>query len=125
MKLKYLDECNDKRRALADRYRKNLGDTDYRIPEEMPDRRHVYHLLIAGCTDKEAVKKALKDADIGFGEHYPIAVYLQPAFSDLGIGEGSFPIAERWMREHVSLPMFPELTLEKVDAVCDVLKKAQ
>lgn len=125
VKLKYLDEYNEKRRALAGRYLKNLEGTGYRLPVELPGRRHVFHLFTIGCTDKEAVQKALSDADIGFGEHYPIPCYLQPAFSDLGLGEGSYPVSERLMRELISLPMFPELKMEEVDIVCDVLREVQ
>ena len=103
VKLKHLDACNDSRRALADRYRSNLEGTDYRLPVEGPHCRHIYHLFTIGCTDKEATGKALSDAGIGWGEHYPIPVHLQPAFSHIGMSEGSYPVAEKQMRELISL----------------------
>jgi dTDP-4-amino-4,6-dideoxygalactose transaminase len=122
VKLQYLDECNDSRRALADRYLENLKGSSYRLPVEKLDCRHVYHLFTIGCKEKEAVGKALTDSGIGWGEHYPIPVHLQPAFSDLGLQRGSFPVAETLMSELISLPMYPELRMEEVDRVCDVLK---
>lgn len=122
VKLKYLDKCNDMRRAAAARYVENLNGTAYRLPVEREERRHVYHLFTLGCPDKIAVEKALTDSEIGWGEHYPIPVHLQPAFTSLGYGEGSFPIAEKHMAEIVSLPMYPELSAEDVDRVCEVLK---
>lgn len=125
VKLRYLDECNDRRRALADRYRTNLGGTGYALPVEKPDRRHVYHLFTVGCTDKEAVGNALTDAGIGWGQHYPTPVHLQPAFSELGATNGKYPVAERLMRGIVSLPMFPELEEEAVDRVCEVLRAVE
>jgi dTDP-4-amino-4,6-dideoxygalactose transaminase len=121
VKLNYLDGWNDRRRALAKRYVDNLRGTRYRLPKESPGNRHVYHLFPIGCPNKDAVTKALTEASIGWGEHYPIPVHLQPAFSYLQKGEGSFPIAERLMRESVSLPMFPELEAQDVDRVCEVL----
>jgi dTDP-4-amino-4,6-dideoxygalactose transaminase len=122
VKLKYLDDANDRRRNAARRYLENLEGTGYRLPVEKPERRHVYHLFTAGCSNKEAVEKALTEAEIGWGEHYPIPVHLQPAFSFLGFGEGSFPIVEEQMRKTVSLPMYPELGVEDIDRVCEVLK---
>ncbi len=122
VKLRYLDEWNNKRRAVAERYLDDLKGADYRLPVEKPENRHVYHLFTIGCTDKEAVQRALSDAEIGWGEHYPIPIHLQPAFSYLGMKEGSFPVAERLMKGLISLPMFPELKMEEVDRVCDVLR---
>ncbi len=123
VKLKHLDEWNEKRRALARRYLENLRGTRYWLPEEAAGNRHVYHLFPIGCPDKKAVTKALTDANIGWGEHYPIPVHLQPAFSYIGNAEGSFPVAEKLMRDLVSLPMFPELEARNVDRVCEVLRE--
>ncbi len=122
VKLKYLDEGNDRRRTAAGRYGENLSGTPFRLPVEREDRRHVYHLFTVGCPDKKAVEKALTEAGIGWGEHYPIPVHLQPAFASLGYGRDSFPIAEEQMAEIVSLPMYPELSMDDVDRVCEVLK---
>ena len=123
VKLKYLDEWNEKRRMVAKRYLENLKGTRYWLPREEAGNRHVYHLFPIGCPNKKAVTKALTDAAIGWGEHYPIPVHLQPAFSYLGKAEGSFPVAEKLMRELVSLPMFPELDAQDVDRVCEVLRE--
>jgi dTDP-4-amino-4,6-dideoxygalactose transaminase len=125
VKVKHLDEWNDKRRALAARYRKNLEGTRYWMPSEGNGSRHVYHLFPIGSPNKAAVCAALTKANIGWGEHYPIPVHLQPAFSSLGKGAGSYPVAERLMRESVSLPMFPELKPDEVDRVCAVLRATQ
>jgi len=69
------------------------------------------------------VTKALTGAGIGWSEHYPVPVHLHPAFAYLGKGEGSYPVAERFMRGLVSLPMFPELSPEDVDRVSEVLRE--
>jgi dTDP-4-amino-4,6-dideoxygalactose transaminase len=54
--------------------------------------------------------------------HYPIPVHLQEAYRFLGQGKGSFPVAERCVAEFLSLPMFPELSREQVQAVAEELK---
>ncbi len=125
VKLRYLDGWNEKRRTLAARYRKNLEGSGYVMPVEKPERKHVYHLFTVWCADKEAVGKALSDNDIGWGQHYPMPVHLQPAFSNLGAGNGMYPVAERLMRGLISLPMFPELREEAVDRVCEVLRNVE
>ena len=122
VKLKCLDEWNDQRRLLAGRYRKNLEGTRYWIPKESAGCRSVYHLFPIVTDRKAAVCKALSAANIGWAEHYPMPVHLQPAFAGLGKREGSYPVAEGLMRGLVSLPMFPELKMEAVDRVSEVLK---
>lgn len=122
VKLNYLDEWNEKRRTLARRYRENLAGTGYWMAEESDGCTPVYHIFALGCNDREAVGKALSDAGIGWGQHYPVPIHLQPAFRHLGYDEGDFPVAEKLMSTSISLPMFPELDPENVDRVCEVLK---
>ena len=122
VKLDHLDGWNEKRRQLAARYQANLEGSGFWMAEVHPDCEPVYHLFPIGSEDKEAVGKALSEAGIGWGQHYPIPVHLQPAFSYLGYSEGDFPVAEKLMRTSLTLPMFPELKVEQVDEVCRVLK---
>jgi len=125
VKLKHLDEWNEKRRSLAARYRKNLEGSRFWMPKEAEGCRHVYHLFPIGTPKKAAVCEALTKANIGWGEHYPIPVHLQPAFASLGKYGGSYPVAEKLMRESVTIPMYPELKLEDADRVSEVLRAAQ
>lgn len=122
VKLRYLDGWNESRRNLARRYRENLQGTGYWMAAEHPDCQPVYHLFPVGCPDKEETGRALKEAGIGWGEHYPVPVHLQPAFSYLGYREGDFPISEELMRTSLTLPMYPEMRIDQVDEVCEVLK---
>ncbi|HEX8280913.1 MAG TPA: DegT/DnrJ/EryC1/StrS family aminotransferase, partial [Chthoniobacterales bacterium] len=59
---------------------------------------------------------------IGCGVHYPVPIHLQEAYARLGLGRGSFPIAEATSSEFISLPMYPELTPAQLDAVVDAVK---
>ncbi|MBN2071280.1 MAG: DegT/DnrJ/EryC1/StrS family aminotransferase [Candidatus Krumholzibacteriota bacterium] len=124
VKLKYLDGWNEKRRSLAERYHRNLEGTGFWMASEHKECKPVYHLFALGCAEKEAVGKALTDAGIGWGQHYPVPIHLQPAFRHLGLSEGDFPVSEKLMRTSITLPMYPELEPGKVDQVCDVLKAA-
>ncbi len=124
VKLAHLDEWNDGRRRVARRYRERLAGTRYRMPEPLPEAEPVYHLFVIHHPEVEKVRELLREARIGHGSHYPLAVHEQPAFSHLG-KQGEFPVAEDICHHIVSLPMFAELDLVSVDDVCDVLLKLE
>jgi len=79
---------------------------------------NVYHLYVIRTEKRDGLMEYLKEKGIGTLIHYPIPLHLQKAFSYLGFNEGDFPTAERFSREILSLPMFPELSEEEVKRVC-------
>ena len=121
VKLKYLDEWNEQRRKLASKYNSNLKEI-IKTPLENPLTKHVYHLYVIRTEKRNFVLEELKKRGIGTGIHYPIPLHLQKAFQYLKYKKGDFPIAEKFSEEILSLPMFPELTVEEVEKVCGVIK---
>jgi len=85
---------------------------------------HVFHLYVVRVADREAVRKHLDAAGIQSGIHYPIPIHRQEAFADLGYAAGTFPVTEAYADQILSLPMFPELTLEQIGYVCEQLSAA-
>jgi dTDP-4-amino-4,6-dideoxygalactose transaminase len=67
--------------------------------------------------DRDPFQKHLVQAGIGTGIHYPIPLHLQKAYAYLGYRQGDFPIAEKLASEIISLPMFPNLTVEQQERV--------
>jgi dTDP-4-amino-4,6-dideoxygalactose transaminase len=63
---------------------------------------------------RDALRAHLAEGGVQTGVHYPTPIHLQDAYSDLGLGVGTFPVAERLARRTLSLPMYPELTLEQI-----------
>jgi dTDP-4-amino-4,6-dideoxygalactose transaminase len=63
----------------------------------------------------------LADAGIGTGIHYPVPLHLQKAYQSLGYAEGSFPVTERVSSQILSLPMFPQVTVEQQSRVVKTL----
>ena len=55
--------------------------------------------------------------------HYPEAVHLAGAYRELGYARGAFPIAERLAQEVLSLPIFPGITDEQLEAVGDAIEE--
>ena len=125
--LKRLDERNLARRALAAAYRERLADVPgLRLVAEARGATPVYHLMIVrvDAARRDAIRDRMGADGVATAIHYPRPIHLQPAFAHLGQGPGSCPVAERAADEMISLPMFPELTIEQVDHVAASLRRA-
>jgi dTDP-4-amino-4,6-dideoxygalactose transaminase len=122
VKLPYLERWTDLRRKAAVRYDHNLLNAGIVHTAPPADREHVYHVYAVRLADRERVRAELLP-EIATGIHYPIPVHLQPAYADLGYQMGDFPISEQLADETLSLPMFPGISDEEVDQVCDALRE--
>ena len=121
VKLKYLEEWTEKRRAAASHYNRLLSGSGIPTPQEMGYARHVYHVYAIRTKQRAELQQALNDKGIQTGIHYPIPVHLLPAYEDLGYKKGDFPHAEQAADEVLSLPMFPELQVAQIETVCHAL----
>jgi dTDP-4-amino-4,6-dideoxygalactose transaminase len=110
VKLGHLAEWNQQRRECARRYRQLFdGAYEVQLPEESTGVKAVYHLYVIRSAKRVELQRYLAENHIGTAIHYPIALHLQKAYSDLGYKAGDFPVAEQAMSEILSLPMFPGL----------------
>ncbi|RKY84777.1 erythromycin biosynthesis sensory transduction protein eryC1 [candidate division KSB1 bacterium] len=123
VKLKYLDEWIDARRKNARRYNEILKSLDVITPYEESFNKHVYHLYVVRIKKREQLQNYLKDKEIFTGIHYPIPIHLQESYKDLGCDEGDFPVTEMLADEILSLPMYPELSDEQIEYVCENIKE--
>lgn len=122
VKLRHLTAWNDARLRHADTYAAALkGVGDLVLQERAPYSTHVYHLFIVETDHRDALRDHLTAARIQTGIHYPTPIHLQEAYSELGLGTGSFPEAERLAARTLSLPMFPELTAEQLETVVQAI----
>lgn len=121
VKLRYLDEWNERRRDHAALYDSLLAAAGFPTPKNLDAEGHVYHLYVTQVDDRENVQKKLAERGIQTGIHYPIPIHLQPAYAELGLGAGRFPVTESAASAILSLPMFPELTAEQIRYVADSL----
>ncbi len=124
-KLKRLGGWNAARRQAARRYDELLATLPAVTgPRTLAGNEHVYHLYVVRVPERDAVVARLNAEGIGAGIHYPVPLHLQGAFAHLGHGAGSFPVAERAAREILSLPLFPEITVEQQLRVVESLRRA-
>ena len=93
-------------------------------PRTLPGNEHVFHLYVVRVRHRDEVVKKLNADGIGAQIHYPVPIHLQGAFRQLGLGDGSFPVAEKAAGEILSLPMFPEITADQQARVVDSLRRA-
>jgi dTDP-4-amino-4,6-dideoxygalactose transaminase len=124
VKLKYLDEWMDTRRALAVQYSDRLSNAcsgKVRVPFVAEGCHHVFHQYTIAVDDRDALQAHLTKEGIGSTVYYPIPLHLQRVFAGLGYKEGEFPHSERACKTVLSLPMFPELSDEQVSAVAQAV----
>jgi len=123
VKLKHLSDWTNKRRDHAQTYNRLLRDVDgVATPNEPSWAQGVYHLYVIRTHRRDALQQFLADAGIATGLHYPLPLHLQKAYAGLGYREGAFPVAEKTAKEILSLPMFPELTSDQIEQVCDRIR---
>lgn len=124
VKLKYLDRWVEARRAHAKQYQELLGDLDgVVLPVEKPYAKHSYYVYVIRVENRDEVMAQLKEKGCGCGIHYPLPLHLQPAYADLGGKEGDNPVSERYAKQIVSIPMFPELTEDQVAEAAGIIRE--
>jgi dTDP-4-amino-4,6-dideoxygalactose transaminase len=121
VKLPHLNSWNDNRRVLAARYQELFAGSKVMTPKEMDYSHHVYHLYVIVVEDRDALKRALSEQGIENGLHYPVPLHLQKAYTYLGYKKGDFPVSENVAANHVSLPMYAELSIEHVEHVAKTI----
>ena len=121
IKLKYLDENNEKRRQNALLYSKLLQDVkQIELPKIEENCVPVYHLFIIRCNNRNHLQKYLKEKNIQTGIHYPTSITKLKCYENYF--NDAIEKAINNERKILSLPMFPDLTKEEITYVCDFIK---
>ena len=117
VKLKKLDSWLERRRFIAGLYDKAFSSGNIRVPEVPEWNTHTYHQYTIAVEDRDGLLKYLNDRGIAARVYYPVPLHLQPCYRDSGYAPGSFPVSERMSEKVLSLPVYPELTDEKIDYI--------
>jgi dTDP-4-amino-4,6-dideoxygalactose transaminase len=121
-KLPRLDEWNARRRACAARYLEALASVpDLVLPMVLHQAVPAWHLFVVCHPRRDALQKHLADAGIGTLIHYPVPPHLSGAYQDDGWQRGSFPLAERYAEQVLSLPMGPHLSQQQQEHVIETV----
>lgn len=120
IKLKYLDDYNNKRKDLANLYNKYLDSSLYKLPSVKVYADHVFHLYIIRTDNRNKIRDYLLENDVQTMIHYPIPVHRQKAYLNLEF-QNKIPITEEICNEILSLPMNPWLTINEIKEICELL----
>jgi dTDP-4-amino-4,6-dideoxygalactose transaminase len=121
VKLRRLDDWNQKRRERAELYNQLLHELPVTLPLEATDRKHVYHLYVIRVNNRDRVRSELTKHGIHTGLHYPIPLHRQHAYAEHAFAKESFPVTEDCAESIVSLPMYAELDTGDIRYTAEVL----
>ncbi|MFN3647737.1 MAG: UDP-4-amino-4,6-dideoxy-N-acetyl-beta-L-altrosamine transaminase [Gemmobacter sp.] len=114
-----------RRRQLAARYDRMLGNLPLVRPAPPADVESAWHLYVVRveAARHKAVFEALRADGIGVNLHY-IPVHTQPFYRAMGFAPGQFPQAERYYAEAISIPLYAGLSDADQDRVIAALERA-
>lgn len=121
VKLRHLDTWSEQRQQAAKWYTARLADSPVKTPLIRAGSTHVFHLFVIETDDRDGLAEGLKEAGVATGIHYPLPLHLQPALAHLNISGRALPHCETGAHRILSLPMFPELSLQQVEHVVDAI----
>ncbi|MBN8704154.1 MAG: DegT/DnrJ/EryC1/StrS family aminotransferase [Bacteroidetes bacterium] len=123
VKIKYLQQWNDRRRVIAQRYLSEIKNSKIKMQMQPEWANSIFHLFVITSNHKEELIKYLTENNILPAFHYPVPCHLQKAYTHLNYKVNDFPNSEYLASNCLSLPMFAELTNEQVDYVITTINK--
>ena len=121
VKLRYLDEDNDKRRAIADIYYEGIKNPKIILPARLADDQNVYHLFPVFCNQRDVFQDYLAHHGVQTVIHYPIPPHKQECYKQWN--SLSLPVTERIHQQELSLPMSPAMTHEEAQEVVSLINR--
>lgn len=137
IKLRHLDTWNAQRQIVADRYHQMLQHVAaISLPQEIKGGQSVWNQYTVRLTNatqstqpgqiespyRDRVRTQLQAQGVSSMVYYPLPLHLQPVYQSLGYQPGQLPVSEKIAQEVLSLPMFPELTMDQQQQVVSALK---
>lgn len=126
IKLRYIEQWNQRRREIAAAYDHLLQQAgltgergtstyaDASLPVALPATasaaKHIFHQYVIRAHRRDELRDFLQERQIGSEIYYPVPLHFQQCFAYLGYKAGDFPESERASLEVLALPIFPELT---------------
>ena len=138
VKLRYIVQWSDQRRALANRYHelflaagvgivpspespKTIADGVV-LPWTHPHAEHVFHQYVIRAPRRDDLRAYLTGLSIGSEIYYPLCLHQQAALTSLGYKTGDFPESERAAAEVLALPIYPELRDDEQQTVVEAIR---
>jgi dTDP-4-amino-4,6-dideoxygalactose transaminase len=123
-KLPNLDADNARRVAIARRYSEELAGLPLQLPAVFPANKHVFHLYVVGCDQRDRLQAHLAADQIGSAVHYPVPVHRERAYAEkIIVPTSGLPVTREIAKRVLSLPMFPELTDVEINTVVASIRR--
>ena len=120
VKVGYLDAWLDARRYNAALYDEMLVNVEgVTICRTDAGNEHSFHQYTIRAVRRDDLENFLKEKGIGTGVYFPIPLHLQTCFAYLGYEKGQLPVAEAAAAEVLSLPVYPELSVDDIEYVAE------
>jgi dTDP-4-amino-4,6-dideoxygalactose transaminase len=119
-KLPLLEGWTNARRKIALHYHERLAGLPLELPQ-IAYGDHVFHLYVVRGKERDRLREHLQSAGVQTGLHYPVPLHAQPALARFVSDVHSFPVADRYARECLSLPLYPGMTEAQIDRVCEAI----
>lgn len=119
VKLKYLDQWNEERKTIANRYYNEIKNVKITLPVYTED--NVYHIFPVISSERDRLHKYLEGKGIHTQIHYPIAIHLQKAYQDMKCQKGDYPVAEQISATELSLPLYPGMNDDEIQYIIDCM----
>ena len=124
VKLKYLDAWNNRRREVASFYISRLREKkEFVLPVQEQSKKHVYHLFVIRCRQREKLIELLEEKKISWGIHYPNALPFIDPYRYKKHKPQDFTNSSDIIKDIISIPIYPELTELQLNMICDQLLK--
>jgi len=117
VKLRHLDEDNDRRRAIARTFIDEIENPAITIPCTPDMSANVFHIFPILCDDRDALQKYLAENGVQTLIHYPIPPHKQECYKEWA--HLSLPITENIHLHELSLPISPVMT---GDEACEIVR---
>jgi dTDP-4-amino-4,6-dideoxygalactose transaminase len=124
VKLNYIKEWTEKRREVANLYTRLLSNVSKVITPSVKSKYNSsWHLYVIRTEKRDKLRDFLNDHGVSTGVHYPIPLPFLKAYKHLGFKDQDFPVAASYQHQILSLPIYPELDIEKITYCCKLIEK--
>lgn len=121
VRLSHLPELEAEKRAISERYLRELKNPRIALPKIRDGATHIWHQFVLQCEERDALKAYLEERGIGTIIHYPIPPHLSEAYASLGMKKGDLPITEHDADTVLSIPLYNGMTEEEQTRVIEAI----
>ncbi len=121
VKLKYLDDWNNRRSLISNYYLENIKNKNLALPKIMKNAESCWHQFVIRLKNRDELVKYLNSEGVSTIIHYPIPPHKQEAFEDIDLSNYSLKIAEKLSSEVISIPIGPHLNEIEYKVIANLL----